>query len=157
MTRIRRLATLTATLTLLPPALALSACHNRATPADGDTASVTASGRVMDAADIEGRPAVQAEELMIGRFPGVRVIRTPGGGIAVRAWGPGTFTGEKDPLYVVDGMPVRVSPGQGLDWLNPGDIGTIEVLKDISETAFYGVQGGNGVVVITTRRGARER
>lgn len=142
-----------APLAVLAVALLAGGCHNRATSADPDARSVAHSGPSVDAEDIDGRSAVQAEELLIGRFPGVRVIRLPGGGLAVRVWGPGTFSGDKEPLYVVDGMPVRVDAGRGLYWLNPGDIATIEVLKDVSETAFYGVRGGNGVVVITTRRG----
>ena len=142
-------------LLVLLPALGLgfSGCHNRATPADGDTRAVAPASPAMDAADVDGKPVAQVEELLVGRFPGVRVVQLPGGGIAVRVWPIGTFIGGKDPLYVVDGMPVQVAPGRGLDWLNPGDIATIEVLKDISETAAYGVRGGNGVVLITTRRG----
>lgn len=122
-----------------------------------------ASSRPAPAADEGGldpgvvgdETVVQAEELLIGRFPGVRVFRQPGGGIAVRVWGPGTIYGEGEPLYVVDGLPVRVVPGEGLYWLNPNDIQHIEVLKDVSATSAYGVRGGNGVVVITTRRGQR--
>jgi TonB-dependent SusC/RagA subfamily outer membrane receptor len=71
----------------------------------------------------------------------------------VRVWGPSTFVGDNEPLYVVDGVPVHVTPGRGVDWLNPGDVASIRVLKDVSETAAYGVRGGNGVVLITTRRG----
>jgi TonB-dependent SusC/RagA subfamily outer membrane receptor len=138
---------------LLALGLAVAACSNRATRGDGDAPAVAPDGPALDRADVEGRPVAQVEELLVGRFPGVRVVQLPGGGIAVRVWPPGTFMGEKDPLYVVDGMQVQVTPGRGLDWLSPGDIATIEVLKDISETAAYGVRGGNGVVVITTRRG----
>jgi TonB-dependent SusC/RagA subfamily outer membrane receptor len=131
----------------------LSGCHNRAGPDDAAD-SVAAEGREVDAAEIDGRPFVRAEELLQGRFPGVRVIQLPGGGIAVRVWPPGTFTGGKDPLYVVDGVPVSTVSGRGLDWLNPGDIASIRVLKDISETSAWGARGGNGVVLITTRRGS---
>jgi TonB-dependent SusC/RagA subfamily outer membrane receptor len=56
-------------------------------------------------------------------------------------------------LYVVDGMPVHVVPGRGLDWLNPADVARIDVLKDAASTSIYGVRGGNGVILITTRRG----
>lgn len=107
---------------------------------------------VVEAEDIEGIPAARVEDHLIGRFPGVRVIHTAGGGISVRVWGP-TLQGNQEPLYVVDGQPFRVAPGQGLTWLNPGDIATIRVLKDVAETARWGVQGGNGVVVITTKHG----
>lgn len=137
----------------LTATLAAAGCHNRATSADADAPSVAPSGPALDAEEFEDTPAAQAEELIEGRFPGVRVIRLPGGGIAVRVWGPGTLLGDKEPLYVVDGLPVQVTPGRGLYWLNPGDIKSIQVLKDISETAAYGVRGGNGVVIITTRHG----
>ncbi|HUG41639.1 MAG TPA: TonB-dependent receptor plug domain-containing protein [Longimicrobiales bacterium] len=127
-------------------------CHNRAMSTDPHAPEVTGTGPVVDADEVDGQQAVRMEELLIGRFPGVRVIVEPGGGISVRVWGPGTMSG-RDPLYVVDGMPIQVTPGRGLDWLNPADIETIRVLKDISDTAAYGVRGANGVVVITTRRG----
>jgi TonB-dependent SusC/RagA subfamily outer membrane receptor len=111
------------------------------------------SGPVVDADDIDGIPAAQVEDHMVGRFPGVRIISHPGGGFSVRVWGPGTLRSGQDPLYVVDGVPVRVDPGRGLYWLNPADIATIRVLKDIADTAAWGVRAGNGVVVITTKRG----
>ena len=120
---------------LLPGLLTLTGC-----------ASASDSG---DADEIGNRPVQRAEELLIGRFPGVRVFQLPGGGIFVRLWG----IHEGDPLYVVDGQPVRVSPGEGLYWLNPGDISDIKVLKDIGETAAYGIRGANGVVLITTKKG----
>lgn len=106
----------------------------------------------VDADDIDGIPAARVEDHMTGRFPGVRVIHLPGGGISVRVWGP-TLEASQEPLYVVDGVPFRVQRGRGLYWLNPGDIARIRVLKDVAETAPWGVQGGNGVVVITTKRG----
>jgi TonB-dependent SusC/RagA subfamily outer membrane receptor len=105
------------------------------------------------AEDVADMPVVRVDELLIGRVPGVRMVQLPGGGIAVRVWGPSTFVGDNEPLYVVDGVPVHVTPGRGVDWLNPGDVASIRVLKDVSETAAYGVRGGNGVVLITTRRG----
>jgi TonB-dependent SusC/RagA subfamily outer membrane receptor len=141
---------------ILAAALLLAGCHNRATPEDGDARPVAPSDPTMEAEDIDGRPVLQAEELLVGRFPGVRVIQAPGGGIMVRVWGPGTLNADAEPLYVVDGVPVHTTPGRGLYWLSPGDIATIRVLKDISETAAYGVRGGNGVVLITTRRGSRD-
>jgi TonB-dependent SusC/RagA subfamily outer membrane receptor len=93
--------------------------------------------------------------LLEGQAAGVQVVRHPGGGISFRIRGPTAFNGNNEPLYVVDGMTVFVSPGRGLDWLNPGDIQRIEILKDASTTSMYGVRGANGVVLITTRRGKR--
>lgn len=109
---------------------------------------------VVNGDDLHGRPAVNVEELLEGRVAGVQVIRRPGGGISVLIRGQGSINGNTEPLYVVDGMPVQ-DTGHGLDWLNPGDILRIEILKDASTTSMYGVRGANGVVLITTRRGKR--
>lgn len=98
-------------------------------------------------------PVRQVEELIAGRFPGVQVMRTPGGGFSIRIRGPSTIMGSNEPLYVVDGTPFEPTPGMGLTWLVPGDIATIDILKDAISIAQYGVRGANGVVVITTRRG----
>lgn len=147
-------ATLTSVLlSLALVALALPACAaNRATH-DDDVDGVAPDGLTMDGDDIDSQAGSRVEEMMQGRFPGVRVIPMPGGGISVRVWAGGQMVGNHEPLYVVDGTPYWDPGGRGLAWLNPGDIATIRVLKDISETAAYGVRGGNGVVLITTRKG----
>ena len=95
----------------------------------------------------------QVEKLLEGRFPGVEVVRTPTGGFSIRIRGVNTFLGNGEPLYVVDGIAVQVEPGRGLDWLSPGEIERIDVLKDPPETTMYGVRGANGVILITTKRG----
>lgn len=115
----------------------------------------TGSVSVVDGDDLQGRPAVNFLELLEGRVAGVQVVRNAGGGVSFRIRGPTTFYGSNEPLYVVDGMPVVVVPGRGLEWLNPSDIARIEILKDASTTSMYGVRGANGVVLITTRRGKR--
>jgi TonB-dependent SusC/RagA subfamily outer membrane receptor len=116
----------------------------------------TGSVTVVDGDELKGTSHAQLEDFLEGRVAGVQVIRQPGGGISVRIRGPGSLDGDMEPLYVVDGMPVRVRAGRGLDWLNPGDIARIEVLKDAATTSMYGVQGANGVVLITTRKGKRK-
>ena len=93
----------------------------------------------------------RVEELLAGRFPGVHVMPTPSGGFSIRIRGAGSLS-NTEPLYVVDGMPVEVTPGRGLDWLDPADIARIDVLKNPAETSMYGVRGANGVIVITTKR-----
>ena len=103
--------------------------------------------------EMRGVRARQVEELIVGRFAGVQVLPTQSGGFTVRIRGLGTFTGNPEPLYVVDGQPVRVAEGRGIDWLNPADIARIDVLKDAASTALYGMRGGNGVILITTKRG----
>jgi TonB-dependent SusC/RagA subfamily outer membrane receptor len=94
----------------------------------------------------------RVEGLLEGRFPGVEVVRTTSGGLSVRIRGVSTFLGNKEPLYVVDGIPVEIEPGHGLDWLNPTDIERIDILKDAAEASMYGVRGSNGVILITTKR-----
>jgi TonB-dependent SusC/RagA subfamily outer membrane receptor len=96
----------------------------------------------------DGRAVARTEELFIGRFPGVQVLRTPQG-LSVRIRGSALGSGE--PLYVLDGTPLQSTTG-GLIALNPSDIAKIEVLKDFAATASYGVRGVNGVIVITTKR-----
>lgn len=115
----------------------------------------TGSVAVVRGDDIRGIPVVHAEQLLQGRVAGVQVVELPGGGISVRIRGRGSFNGDTEPLYVVDGMLVQATSGRGLYWLSPGDIQRIEILKDAGTTSMYGVRGANGVVLITTRRGKR--
>ena len=102
-------------------------------------------------ADEELRPIKRVEE-MLERIPGVRLLRSPGGGIRVLIRGASSVNGKNEPLYVVDGMTIEVDPGQGLYWLDPVDVETIDVLKDAGATAIYGSRGASGVVIIKTRR-----
>ena len=94
----------------------------------------------------------------------------PGGGLDIRVRGEGSINGSKTPLYVVDGFPIteleqpsttneRMVAGTQsvLNFINPADIESIEVLKDASATAIYGSRAANGVVLITTKRGKEGR
>ena len=93
----------------------------------------------------------RVEELLVGR-PGVDVQRTSDGNYSVTIRGTGSFMSSEQPLYVIDGVPVVVQDGRGLSWINPADVTKIEILKNPTETTLYGVRGGNGVIVITTKR-----
>lgn len=98
-----------------------------------------------------GRPSSRSPlEMLQGRVAGVTVHRR-GGGFAVRIRGQSTFLGSNDPLYIVDGMQVDPGP-HGFIGIPPSEVASIEVLKDASTTSMYGSQGGNGVVVITTKQ-----
>ena len=90
----------------------------------------------------------------------------PGGGIDILVRGAGSVNAGNDPLYIVDGFPIakldqpnggdkKMDPGTQsiLNFLNPNDIESIEVLKDASATSIYGARAANGVVIITTKRG----
>ena len=101
---------------------------------------------------IEKTPVFGTSQLLQGRVSGVQVTQTnsqPGSSFTVRIRGTNSITSSSDPLYVVDGY-----AGADITALNPNDIASIDVLKDASATAIYGSRGANGVVMITTRRGA---
>lgn len=87
-----------------------------------------------------------------GRASGVVVQQTsfaPGAGLAITIRGGNSFSGSNAPLYVVDGFITS-----GINQLNPNDIASIDILKDVSATAIYGARGSNGVVLITTKKGS---
>jgi len=127
--------------------LTLGCTHGAANPAPPPPSPSTVT-----ADEIARQPGVSLEQLVAGRVAGVRVIRAPGGGISVQIRGQSSFQLSNEPLFVVDGVPIKPGPNGTLSWLNPHDIASIEVLKDAASTAMYGVRGGNGVIVIKTKR-----
>src|SRR5439155_7031545 len=86
-----------------------------------------------------------------GRVPGVTINNggSPGSRTTVRIRGVSSFH-DNDPLYIVDGTPVEDSY---LNFLNPADIGQIQVLKDASSASIYGSRASNGVIIIETKKG----
>jgi TonB-dependent SusC/RagA subfamily outer membrane receptor len=80
-------------------------------------------------------------------------MRTPDGGIAIRIRGQHTLNGSTEPLYIIDGLPIEPGPGGSLAGINPHDIASIQVLKDVASLSFYGVRGSNGVIIIKTKQG----
>ncbi len=99
--------------------------------------------------DLNTTHATSVEELLAGRVAGVEVIQTPEG-FSVRIRGVRSIFGNNEPLYVVDGMPLM--PGRnGIIPVNPHDVESIDVLKGAA-AAVYGWRGGNGVIVIKTKR-----
>ncbi|HEV2734184.1 MAG TPA: TonB-dependent receptor plug domain-containing protein, partial [Longimicrobiaceae bacterium] len=124
---------------------------------------VTGAVRTVTAEEFNTGRVVSPEQLIQAKVAGVQVIDTgePGGGINLRIRGGTSVTGSSEPLYVVDGVPLPVGGGLSagrnpLNFLAPEDIESITVLKDASSTAIYGSRGSNGVVIITTRSGARQ-
>ncbi len=102
--------------------------------------------------EISSTPTLRLDQAMQGRTAGVQVTNLsgqPGEAPTVRIRGAGT-TGNAEPLYIVDGMAVG-----GIDYLNPGDIESIDVLKDAASAAIYGARAANGVVLITTKGGSQ--
>jgi len=112
--------------------------------------AAAAAGEVTEE-DVKDVRVTRTEELLVGRFPGVEVIPLAGGGISVRIRGATSWNLSTEPLYVIDGLPINAEPGGALKWLPPQDVHRIEVLKDPGSTAFYGVRGANGVILITTK------
>jgi TonB-linked SusC/RagA family outer membrane protein len=109
---------------------------------------VTGAIASVSAEEISATPILRIDQAMQGRTAGVQVTNLsgqPGEPPTVRIRGAGT-TGYADPLYIVDGMAVG-----GIDYLNPGDIESIDVLKDAASAAIYGARAANGVVLITTK------
>lgn len=102
---------------------------------------------------IEGLPVPSIANAMQGKMAGVRIHHSsggePGAVATIRVRGGSSITGNNDPLVLVDG---RQRP---LRDINPNDIESIRVLKDAASTAIYGSRASNGVVLITTKRGAR--
>lgn len=131
--------------------------------------SVTGSQSSIKASEIADKPILSTEQALQGRAAGVLVTQssgTPGGGISIRVRGPGSISGSNQPLYVVDGIPLNTGSytqvGAGgqltnsLSDINPNDIESIDVLKDAAAGAIYGSRAANGVVLITTKRGANQ-
>ncbi len=114
---------------------------------------------------------VAPEQLIQGRAAGVSVTNNsgePGSGINIRIRGTTSVRSGNNPLFVVDGVPLsgdettggnsdgglgRQAARNPLNFLNPNDIASIDILKDASATAIYGSRGANGVVIITTKSG----
>jgi TonB-dependent SusC/RagA subfamily outer membrane receptor len=111
-----------------------------------------APAAVVTADDIAKAPGQSVEQVLMGRFPGVEVTRTPDGGFAVRIRGGSSLRSGNTPLYILDGVAIDPGPNGYLTGVNPNDIESIEVLKEPAETALYGARGSNGVIIIKTKK-----
>jgi TonB-linked SusC/RagA family outer membrane protein len=101
--------------------------------------------------DITRLPVSDVTQALQGRVSGVQITQNsgaPGAGSTVRIRGVGTLN-NSSPLYVVDGMLL-----DDINFLNPNDVESMEVLKDASATAIYGSRGANGVIIVTTKQGS---
>lgn len=109
---------------------------------------------------LQERPAASLNQALAGRISGVQVNTNsgrPGGQTSIRVRGFSSINTSNNPLYVIDGviLPVgtQTQRSNAIDFLNPGDIASVEVLKDASSIAIYGARGANGVIMITTKKG----
>jgi TonB-dependent starch-binding outer membrane protein SusC len=80
------------------------------------------------------------------------LARSDDGRLVLHIRGTSTLHGVQEPLVVVDGVPLEPNPTGNLSAVNPYDIETLEVLRDAASTSAYGVRGGNGVILIRTKR-----
>ena len=106
------------------------------------------------------RPAASLNQALSGRMAGVQVNTNsgrPGGRTTIRVRGFSSINSSNNPLYVVDGVMLPQNNqsqfSNAIDYINPNDIVSVEVLKDASSTAIYGARGANGVVLVTTKKG----
>ena len=133
----------------------------------------TGAVAVIDAEELQGSPLKTVDQLLQGKLAGVNVQMTsgrPGAAASVRIRGTNTITGNAEPLWVIDGVPMQKNTPQmnlsqiqsgdfdnifatGIGNINPNDIESITVLKDAAAAAIYGSQAANGVIVVTTKRG----
>ena len=123
---------------------------------------VSAAISKISAADIENLPMANFAQAMQGRAAGVIVAAAngvPGGSLSVIIRGVGSISAGTTPLYVVDGVQLNTSTGSintqnnPLNFLNPDDIESIEILKDAAAASIYGARAANGVVLVTTKKG----
>jgi TonB-dependent starch-binding outer membrane protein SusC len=114
--------------------------------------NITSSISKITDESMKERPIMSVGEALQGQLAGVR-SQASGGGVpgrdmTIRIRGLNTINGDASPLYVIDGI-----PRDNMSDINPNDIASIQILKDAAATAIYGARGGNGVVLLETKRG----
>ncbi|MCD8167126.1 MAG: SusC/RagA family TonB-linked outer membrane protein [Bacteroides sp.] len=117
---------------------------------------VTGAITSVSAKDIENRLSTNVFQALQGQAAGVHIVSgsgQPGESSAIRIRGTSSFSDTAvDPLYIVDGAPM-----ENIDAINPADIKSIEILKDAASAAIYGSRSANGVVIITTKQGDKNK
>lgn len=116
--------------------------------------SLTGSAAVIGEQQIESRSVSNVAQILTGSTTGVQTTAgsgQPGSGPAIRIRGVGTLNTSADPLIILDGIQYEGN----ISSINPGDIASMTVLKDASSTALYGSRAANGVIIITTKKGAK--
>ena len=132
--------------------------------------SLTGAVSSVEGGDLESIAGASFTEKLQGQAPGMLVSNssgTPGTSVFVRLRGTTSINAGNDPLYIVDGIPFNGNSIQSLDQgalvanpladISPDDIKDVQVLKDASATAIYGARGANGVILITTKRGSKNK
>jgi TonB-linked SusC/RagA family outer membrane protein len=136
--------TLDAAVAVLDPVIVTGYTAQRRADITGAVGSVNMEGALQ-------QTTVSVLQRLDGRVPGVQVENSgsPGARSTVRIRGVSSFQ-NNDPLYIVDGTPVQDTY---LNWLNPSEVSSIQVLKDASAASIYGSRASNGVVIVETRKG----
>jgi TonB-dependent SusC/RagA subfamily outer membrane receptor len=119
------------------------------------TTLLVSAGACYNAPSEAPRPALESSGQRqnrgaLHRFPGVDLA--PMGRSAFLIKIHSGMVGSGEPLYVIDGTPMTISPNRGIDWFKPEDIAQITVLKRPDELTVFGPRGVNGVIVITTKQ-----
>jgi TonB-linked SusC/RagA family outer membrane protein len=121
----------------------------------------TGAVTVLSAKDFNKGPIASADQLLVGRAPGVRITSDggqPDSNPNIRIRGGASLSGSNNPLIIIDGVPLdNVNPAgiaNPLTLINPNDIDSFTILKDASATAIYGSRASNGVIIITTKKGS---
>ena len=114
-------------------------------------ADLTGAVSAISAKDLEKQQENNPMKALQGKVPGMNITAdgSPSGAATIRIRGVGTLN-DNDPLYIIDGVPTK----SGMHELNPNDIESIQVLKDAASASIYGSRAANGVIVITTKKGA---
>ncbi len=115
---------------------------------------VTGALSSVSAEQLKAVPVQSIAQALQGRAAGVDIATTshrPGDNPTIRIRGNRSLIGGNDPLIVLDGIPLP--EGSSINDFNPGDVASIEILKDASSTAIYGSRGANGVIIVTTKKG----
>lgn len=116
------------------------------------------SGSVVTPEDLQRYPGEPIERVLERKVPGLAVTRTADGGFALRIRGASSYDGSgsgASPLYILDGLPIQAGPGGEVPHLNPYELASIRVVKG-PEAAVYGIDGANGVIIITTKKTAQK-
>lgn len=141
--------------------IGLAGCHHPSTPPSpsaprgqdmGLGGTRTGSVDSVSAEQTDGRHMADVAEMLQGRVPGLEVIRGANGDISLRIRGGDSILSDGEPLVILDDAPVaEQAVSLVLKGLNPKEIASIDVLKDVASTAVYGTRGAHGVIIIRTK------
>ena len=129
---------------LVPMAIAIGCAPAPVHTAPNDAPTITS-------ADLQD-PTVPIERVLEKKVPGLIARRSASGGLILQIRGASNYEGSPNsPLYILNGTPVHPGADGSIDGLNPNEIENVKVLKG-ADAGIYGIEGGNGVIVITTKR-----